>query len=88
MATAESIHAYVATGDRAGDPRTPLRIAILAHDEDAAWDAVGPALDKVREEGWPAPDVTVYNPEELDSGDAVDAAILGDYDPSRTEMPR
>ncbi len=84
----ESIHAYRADGDTAGDPRTPLRIAILSLEEDEAWDAVGPALDAVREAGWPAPDVTVFDPRELDLGDSTDAAVLGDYEPSSTEIPR
>lgn len=85
---AESVHTYRDARDAPGDPRTPLRIAVLSRDEDAAWDAVGPALDAVREAGWPAPDVTVHDPRDLDPGDPAAAAVLAGYSPNSTERPR
>ncbi len=77
---ADSVHAYRVEGDVAGDPRTPLRVVVLSRDEDAAWDAVGPALDAVRAAGWPAPEVAVHDPRDLDASVPADAALLAGWD--------
>lgn len=85
---AESVHPFRAAGDTVGDPHTPLRIVVLSQDEDAAWDAVGPALDAVREAGWPAPDVAVHDPRDLDPTDPDGALLLEHQSPNSTDSPR
>ncbi len=64
-------------GDHLADPLCPTRIAVVCRDDpEPALDAIGPALDGVRAEGWPAPDVTVWTREELVPGDPLAVAIL------------
>lgn len=65
-------------GDAVDDPMCPTRLAILVRDdEDAAWDAVGPALDAVERAGWPKPDATVLRRDELDDGEVAQAVRGG-----------
>lgn len=64
---------WQAPGEHDADPLVPTRIAVRAED-DAAVDAVGPALDAVRAAGWPAPDITWHDV--LDPADATARAIL------------
>ncbi len=63
-------------GERRDDPHSPVRIAIITDDEDAALDAIGPTLDAVREAGWPAPELTAWDESMLDADDPVGARIL------------
>ncbi len=64
-------------GERPDDPFSPVRIAIITDDEDDALDAVGPALDAVRQAGWPAPELTVWEESMLQPDDPVAVRILG-----------
>lgn len=63
-------------GEDAGNPQAPVRIVVLAEDEDEAMDRIGPALDALDLAGWPAPEVTVEDPTALDPLDPVAAAML------------
>ena len=61
--------------DRPDDPHTPIRLAVLVGgSEDAALDAIGPALDAVEEAMLPAPTVTTHVLP-LPEGDIVADAI-------------
>lgn len=63
-------------GERPDDPHSPVRIAIITDDEEAALDAIGPTLDAVRDAGWPAPELTAWEASLLDPDDPVGARIL------------
>ncbi len=68
---------WTMAGDHPGDPLCPTRIAVVCRDDpEPALDAVGAALDGVREAGWPAPDVTVWTRDDLVPDDPMAAAIL------------
>lgn len=61
---------YVAPGHAPDDPRAPLHLAILSNrDPTRVLDACLPALDALRQDGYPAPDVSVVNPRELANDD-------------------
>ncbi len=68
---------WAAPEDHSADPLCRTRIAVICRDDsEPALDAVGPALDGVREAGWPAPDVTVWTRDELVPDDRMAVAIL------------
>jgi len=63
-------------GDDPVSPLAPCRIAVLVRrGEEAAVDAIGPALDAVREAGLPAPEAAVFRVDRL-GDDAMGQAIL------------
>jgi hypothetical protein len=64
--------------DAPADPLTPARIAVIvrrAADEEAALDAIGPALDAVEAAGWARPEATVHVESALHGRDDVARAI-------------
>lgn len=65
-------------GDDPADPLTPARLGILVRhpdDEEAALDAIGPALDAVESAGWARPQATVHVGPLLSDADEVARAI-------------
>lgn len=71
---------WTLAGDDDSDPLCPTRVAILVRDddaEDAALDAIGPALDAVAEAGWPRPDVSTHITDTLGEDDASRAILAG-----------
>jgi len=83
-------------GDDPADPRTPTRIAVVGGDEEAALEAIGPALDAVRAAGLPAPDVTTLPRAMLEQDDPDAEAVRagtrlagpGAGQPKRAARPR
>jgi len=55
---------------------SPVRIALVARDPDAALESAGPALDILRASGWLRPELSAWTPESLRGDDAVARAIL------------
>lgn len=73
-----AVHWWTDVPDHPAMPEVPTRIAVLcARSTDRALDAVGPALDLIRNDGFPQPDVTVWTMAELLDDDPVARAILG-----------
>ena len=72
------VHVWHHPEDDAGNPRTPVRLAVLVNEEgeEEALERVGPALDALELAGWPAPEVTVEVRDRLDPSDPVAAAML------------
>lgn len=72
-----AIHWWSDVPDHPALPEVPTRIAVLCtRGTGRALEAVGPALDTLREEGLPQPDVTVWRLSELGADDPVAKAIL------------
>ncbi len=69
---------YTEPDEDPADPLAPVRVALVtARDEEAVLEAAGPALDAVREAGWPPVQVATFPVEVLrDAGDPVARAVL------------